>query len=64
MTGVAQKLITQTYRTMEVFLCAAVIYLTINFLVARLLGLIEYRLSRHQRRRPIMAPVLAPVLHE
>ena len=60
MTGVAQKLITQTYRTMEVFLCAAAIYLLINFLVARLLGLVEHRLGRHTRR----VPVLAPVLHE
>ncbi len=60
MTGVASKIITQTYRTMEVFLCAAVIYLAINFIVARLVGLLEYRLTRHQRR----PPVLAPVLHE
>lgn len=60
MTGVAQKLITQTYRTMEVFLCAAAIYLLVNFVVARLLGFVEYRLGRHMRR----VPVLAPVLHE
>jgi octopine/nopaline transport system permease protein len=60
MTGVAQKLITQTYRTMEIFLCAALIYLTVNFVVARLIGLLEYRLARHVRR----PPVLAPVLHE
>ena len=60
MTGVAQKLITQTYRTMEVFLCAAAIYLAVNFVVARLLGLLERRLGRHTRR----VPVLAPVLHE
>ena len=64
MTSVAQKLISQTYRTMEVFLCAAAIYLAINFIVARLLAYCEYRLSRHQRRAPIAAPVLAPVLHE
>ncbi|WP_442916101.1 ABC transporter permease [Lichenihabitans sp. Uapishka_5] len=60
MTGVAQKLITQTYRTMEVFLCAALIYLLINFVLARLLGFVEHRLGRHMRR----APVLATVLHE
>lgn len=63
-TGVAQKLITQTYRTMEVFLCAAVIYLAVNFIVARLLGLLEYHLSRHHRRPRVVAPILAPVLHE
>ena len=60
MTSVAQKLISQTYRTMEVFLCAAALYLIINFVVARLLGFAEWRLSRHHRR----APILAPVLHE
>lgn len=60
MTGVASKIITQTYRTMEVFLCAAAIYLAVNFVVARLVGLLEYRLTRHHRR----PPVLAPVLHE
>jgi octopine/nopaline transport system permease protein len=64
MTSVAQKLISQTYRTMEVFLCAAALYLAINFIVARLLAYCEYRLSRHQRRAPTAAPVLAPVLHE
>ena len=60
MTAVAQKVITQTYRTMEVFLCAAIMYLAINFIMARLVGLLEFRLSRHHRR----PPVLAPVLHE
>lgn len=60
MTSVASKIITQTYRTMEVFLCAAVLYLAINFVVARLVGLLEHRLSRHHRR----PPVLAQVLHE
>ena len=61
MTSVAQTLIAQTYRTMEVFLCAAALYLIINFLVARILAHLEYRLSRHTRRR---LPVLASVLHE
>jgi octopine/nopaline transport system permease protein len=48
-TGVAQRLISQTYRTMEVFLCAAAIYLVLNFLILQALGLLEHRLSRHQR---------------
>ena len=60
MTGVAQKLISQTYRTTEIFLCAALLYLLINFVVARVLGLLEYHLSRHHRR--VVLP--APVLHE
>ncbi len=60
MTSVAQKLIAQTYRTTEIFLCAAILYLLINFFVARLLGLWEYHLARPLRR----PRALVPVLHE
>lgn len=55
-TGVAQRIMTQTYRTMEVFLCAALIYLVLNFIIVRLLGLLEYRLSGHTRGRPKTVP--------
>ena len=48
-TGVAQRIIAQTFRTMEVFLCAAAIYLLLNFLIERAVGLIEARLSSHLR---------------
>jgi len=48
-TGVAQQIISQTYRTMEVFLCAATIYLLLGFAVIRLIGWFEYLLSPHQR---------------
>jgi octopine/nopaline transport system permease protein len=48
-TGVAQQIIQQTYRTTEVFICAALIYLFLNFVIVRLLGLLETRLSRHLR---------------
>ncbi len=58
-TGVAQRIMTQTYRTTEVFLCAAAIYLVINFVLVRLLGLLEWRLSGHQRRRPDSLPTAA-----
>jgi octopine/nopaline transport system permease protein len=51
-TGVAQRLISHTYRTMEVFLCAAIIYLALNFIILQALGLLEYRLSRHRRAVP------------
>ncbi|MCW0014606.1 ABC transporter permease, partial [Burkholderia pseudomallei] len=34
-TGVAQQIIQQTYRTTEVFVCAALIYLCLNFLIVR-----------------------------
>jgi octopine/nopaline transport system permease protein len=48
-TGVAQQIIAETYRTLEVFSCAAVIYLALNFGVIRALGLLEYVLSPHVR---------------
>ncbi|SCK14620.1 ABC transporter permease [Vogesella sp. LIG4] len=51
-TGVAQRIISHSYRTMEVFLCAAAIYLLLNFLIVRVIGLIEYRLSPHLRPMP------------
>jgi len=51
-TGVAQRLISQTYRTMEVFLCAAVIYLVLNFIVLQAMALLERSLSKHLRAAP------------
>lgn len=51
-TGVAQRLISQTYRTMEVFLCAAIIYLILNFIILQGMALLEYSLSRHRRAIP------------
>lgn len=50
-TGVAQQIIQRTYRTMEVFVCAAVIYLLLNFILVRLFAAWENRLSRHLRPR-------------
>jgi octopine/nopaline transport system permease protein len=52
-TGVAQQIIQRTYRTMEVFICAALIYLVLNFLVVRVVAWLEYRLSPHLRERPV-----------
>ena len=51
-TGVAQRLISQTYRTMEVFLCAAIIYLVLNFVILQAMALLEYSLSCHRRAIP------------
>ena len=55
-TGVAQQIIQRTYRTMEVFACAAVIYLLLNFLIVRAIGWLEHRLTPHLRERPNNAP--------
>jgi len=62
-TGVAQRIITHTYRTFEVFICAAVIYLVLNFVVIRLLGYLEYRISPHLRARPASIVPGAPPGH-
>jgi octopine/nopaline transport system permease protein len=48
-TGIAHGIISQTYRAIEVFACAGALYLALNFLITRVLGFIEYRLSRHLR---------------
>jgi octopine/nopaline transport system permease protein len=37
---------------MEVFLCAAIIYLVLNFMILQATGLLEYYLSRHRRAVP------------
>ncbi|KWV40912.1 MULTISPECIES: ABC transporter permease [Rhizobium] len=51
-TGIANKMISSTYRTFEIFLCAAAIYLLLNFLLVQALGMLERRLSPHLRARP------------
>jgi octopine/nopaline transport system permease protein len=54
-TGVAQQIIQRTYRTMEVFICAAAIYLVLNFIIVRALGMLEKKLSPHLRDRNAIA---------
>jgi octopine/nopaline transport system permease protein len=45
LTGLAHKLISESYRAVEVFLCAGAIYLAITFMVTRLIALAERRIS-------------------
>lgn len=49
-TGLAQELISQTYRAMEVFIAAGAIYLLLNFLIVKALELLEVKLTPYQRR--------------
>lgn len=49
-TSIAQGLISQTYRPVEVFICAGSIYLAFNFTIIRALSILEYRLAPHVRR--------------
>jgi octopine/nopaline transport system permease protein len=57
-TGVAAKLISESYRSVEVFVCAGAIYLALNFLVTRLFAALERAMARE--RRPIPAPAPKP----
>lgn len=51
-TGIAAKIISETYRALEVFLVTGLIYLLINLLISRLVMLLEYRLTPHLRAQP------------
>jgi octopine/nopaline transport system permease protein len=48
-TGIANKIISETYRSLEVFICAGAIYLAINFLIARSVRALEFAISPHLR---------------
>jgi octopine/nopaline transport system permease protein len=53
-TGVAAKLISETYRAVEVFIVAGAIYLAINFILTRLVAFAEYQLSPHLRQPVVL----------
>lgn len=48
-TGLAHRLISETYRAVEILMVAGAIYLAINFALTRLVAWTEYRLSHHLR---------------
>ncbi len=49
-TGIAQGLISQSYRAIEVFIAAGAIYLCLNFLIVRALSALEKRLTPYRSR--------------
>lgn len=49
-TGIAQDLISQTYRAVEVFVAAGAIYLTLNFAIISALNVLEARLTPYRGR--------------
>ncbi|UUX51439.1 ABC transporter permease [Nisaea acidiphila] len=49
MTGIARKMISQTYKPLEIFLIAAVFYLTLVFVVTRAVAYVEFRLNPDRR---------------
>lgn len=57
-TGVAAKIISESYRVIEVFVVAGALYLAINFLLTRLVAMLERRLNPAERRPlPIATPI-------
>jgi octopine/nopaline transport system permease protein len=57
-TGIAHKLISQTFRAVEIFICAGAIYLLLNFVLTRAVQALEWWLSPHRRGAPAPAPRL------
>lgn len=55
-TGIAAKLISATYRPVEIFICAGAIYLLLNFVISRLFKYLEYRYATAQRSLTIPQP--------
>ena len=49
MTGIANMIMAENYRPMEAFVVAGSFYLAFNFLMTRVIQLIEWRLSGHLR---------------
>ena len=50
-TGIAYKLISSTYRALEIFVVAGAIYLTLTFLLSMTLSFVEKRLNAHHALR-------------
>jgi octopine/nopaline transport system permease protein len=59
---VAAKLNSESYRAIEIFLCAGAIYLVVNIAISRAIALVEWRLSPHLRRPPDALPGLSTPL--
>jgi octopine/nopaline transport system permease protein len=59
-TGLAQKLISETYRSVEVFVCAGVIYLALNFVLSRIVYGVEAWLWPDRRQAARLARVTTP----
>jgi octopine/nopaline transport system permease protein len=50
-TGIAAQLIATSYKPVEVFIAAGTIYLLLNFLLTRIVGLLDWWLTPHLRDR-------------
>jgi octopine/nopaline transport system permease protein len=59
-TGIASKIISETFRAVEVFVCAGAIYLVLNFVISRGIALLERRLSPRSRASADLPAVPEP----
>ena len=59
---IAARLNSETYRAIEVFLCAGAVYLVLNILISRAFALLEWHLSPDLRRAPEPLPGLGTPL--
>ena len=59
-TGIASKIISETFRAVEVFICAGAIYLILNFAISRAIAFLERRLSPQAREPAAVADVPEP----
>ena len=50
MTGVARTIVAKTFAPYEIFIAAAIIYLTMTWIIQRSFGLLEGRLSRYVKK--------------
>ena len=51
-SGIATTIAAETYRPVEVYVAAGIVYLTLNLILTRAVGLLEYRLNPHRRPAP------------
>lgn len=57
-TGLAGKMISQTYRAVEIFACAGIVYLALTFILTRAVLLLEWWLSpRRLRSQPVQQKI-------
>ncbi len=50
LTGIAEKLIAETYQPLEIFIVAGSFYLMLNFIITQMISFGERRLNRHMAR--------------
>ncbi|AFT90478.1 ABC transporter permease [Paraburkholderia phenoliruptrix] len=64
-TGIAAKLISESYRPVEIFISAGAIYLSLNFIVAQLFALLEWKLwpARRTNRLKSIIPKTTGEIH-